>query len=170
MKIRLVVALAGSAIGFALPTVAQQTITPDPQTSEKILAIGKAYDEGENNKDAAAIAALFTEDAVFVTDRGPVNGRQPIEKWYTDLFKGWHPKNHIINFDGNALHLIGTAGNELWATGEWSETGQGETGGPIQVKGYWSTIYTREGDVWKIRMLAWNQTPAPAQTTTPANK
>jgi ketosteroid isomerase-like protein len=39
-----------------------------------------------------AIAALFTEDAVFVTDRGPVNGRQAIEKWYTDLYKGWHPK------------------------------------------------------------------------------
>ena len=58
----------------------------------------------------------------------------------------------------------------MWETGEWSETGQGETGGPIQVKGYWSVIYTREGDVWKIRMLAWNQTPAPAQTTTPANK
>ncbi len=31
---------------------------------KKILAIGKAYDEGENNNDAAAIAALFTEDAV----------------------------------------------------------------------------------------------------------
>jgi hypothetical protein len=28
----------------------------------------------------------------FVTDRGPVNGRQAIEKWYTDLYKGWHPK------------------------------------------------------------------------------
>jgi hypothetical protein len=34
-------------------------------------------------------------------------------------------------FDGNAPHLIGTAGNELWATGEWSDTGQGETGGSL---------------------------------------
>jgi len=33
----------------------------------------------------------------------------------------------MTKWDGNALHLIGTAGNELWATGEWSETGQGKT-------------------------------------------
>jgi uncharacterized protein (TIGR02246 family) len=167
MKIRLLATLVGLAISFALPTFAQQTNAPDPQTSEKILAIGKAYEEAENNNDAAAIAALFTEDAVFVTDRGPANGRQAIEKWYTDLFKGWHPKNLIIKFDGNAPHLIGTAANVLWATGEFSETGQGNTGGPIQLKGYWSAIYIREGDDWKLRMLTTNLTPAPAATPSP---
>jgi uncharacterized protein (TIGR02246 family) len=162
MKIRLLLSLAGSAIGFAVPTFAQRTATPDPQTTQKIFAIGKAYEDGGNNNDATTIAALYTEDAVLVTDRGPVNGRQAIEKWYTDLYKGWHPKNLVIKFDGNAPHLIGTAGNELWATGEWSETGQGETGGPIQIKGYWSAIYIREGDDWKLRMLTTNVTPAPA--------
>ena len=69
------------------------------------------------------------------------------------------PKNRIHKLDGNALHLIGTAGNELWATGEWSETGQGKNGEPIPIKGYWSMIYVREGDDWKIRMQAWNTTP-----------
>jgi ketosteroid isomerase-like protein len=162
MKMHLVT-LVGLAIGFALPTFAQREgAQADPQTTQKILAIGKAYDEGENNNDAAAIAALFTEDAVFVTDRGPVNGRQAIEKWYIDLYQGWHPKNHITKFDGNAPHLIGTAGDELWATGEWSDTGQGKTGDPITIRGYWAAIYNREGDVWKLQMLAWNQTPAPA--------
>jgi ketosteroid isomerase-like protein len=170
MKIRLLFALVGLAISFALPTFAQQKETVDPQTNQKILAIGKAYDEGENANDAAAIAALFTEDAVFVTDRGPVNGRQAIEKLYTDLYKGWHPKNHITKFDGNAPHLIATAGNELWATGEWSETGQGETDGPIPVKGYWAAIYIREGDDWKLRMLAYNITPAPAATPSPTTQ
>jgi hypothetical protein len=49
----------------------QKDALTDPQTTEKILAIGKAYDEGEINSDEAAIAALFTEDAVFVTpERG----------------------------------------------------------------------------------------------------
>ncbi|HYZ71576.1 MAG TPA: DUF4440 domain-containing protein, partial [Chthoniobacterales bacterium] len=126
------------------------------------------------NNNAAAIAALFTDNAVFVTDRGPVNGRQAIEKWYTDLFKGWHPKSHITKFDGSAPHLMGTAANELWATGEWSDTGQGNTGGPIQIKGYWAAIYNREGDDWKLRMLAYNLTPVPAaaasQTASPSNQ
>jgi hypothetical protein len=98
-------ALVGLAISFAVPAFAQQTNTPDPQTTQKTLAIAKAYDEGESNNDAAAIAALFTEDGTFVTDRGPVNGRQAIEKWYTDLYKGWHPKNHVTKFDGNAPHF-----------------------------------------------------------------
>jgi hypothetical protein len=48
--------------------------------------------------------------------------------------------------DGNALHVIGTAGNEFWATGEFTETFQGKTGEPIPIKGHWLTIYVREGD------------------------
>ena len=159
MKKRLVVPLVGLAISFALPTYAQQKDVADPQTTQKILAVGKAIDEGANNNDPAAIAAFFTRNAVFVTTEGPIIGRQAIQKWYTDLFQWWHPKNHISKLDGNAPHLIGTAGNELWVTGEWSETGQGKTGEPLPIKGYWSYIYVREGDDWKIRMSFWNTTP-----------
>ena len=159
MKTRLLGALSGLAISFALPTYAQQKDAADPQTTQKILAIIKALVEGYNNHDAAAIAALYTRDAVLVTDSGPIIGRQAIQKWNTDLYQWWHPKNHIDKVDGNAFHLIGTAGNELWATGEWSETGQGKNGEPISIKGYWATIYVREGDDWKIRMGIWNAAP-----------
>ena len=55
--------------------------------------------------------------------------------------------------------MIGKAGNELWATGEWSETGQGKAGEPIPIKGYWARIFVREGDDWKIRAAAMNTTP-----------
>src|SRR5215469_2368603 len=61
--------------------------------------------------------------------------------------------------DGNAFHLIGIAGNEARATGEWIETGPGKNGELITIKGYWSDIYVREGDDWKIRVTAWNETP-----------
>src|ERR1700732_530314 len=166
MKTRLLGALVGSAISFALPTYAQQKDVADPQTTQKILAISKATSEGQNNHDGAAIATLYTRDAIFVTTEGPITGRQTIQKWYTDLYQWWHPKDHIDKLDGS-VHLIGTAGNELWATGEWSETGQGETGGPIQNKGYWSAIYIREADDWKLRMLTYNITPAPAATPSP---
>ena len=159
MKRRLLVALAGLAIGFAVPTLAQQKDTLDPQTAQKILATGPAWDRGANNHDATAIAALFSEDAVFGTTAGPVNGRQAIEKLFRDLYQGWHPSNHLIKFDGNAPHPLGTAGNEAWATGEWSETGQGPTGEPLPNKGYWLAIFVREGDDWKIRLSAANDTP-----------
>jgi len=41
--------------------------------------------------------------------------------------------------------MIGTAGNEMWANREWSKTGQGKTGGPIQLKGYRQAICIHKG-------------------------
>jgi len=160
MKKRLVVPLVGLAISFALPTYAQQKDVADPQTTQKILALMKAVNEAQDNNDPAARVALYTSDAVFVTpDGGPTIGRQAIQKWFTDVYQWWHPKNSIHKVDGNAPHLIGTAGNEVWATGEWSETGQGKTGELIPIKGHWLCIYVREGDDWKIRLMAGNATP-----------
>jgi hypothetical protein len=57
-------------------------------------------------------------------------------------------------------------GNAVWAVGEWSTTNQGQNG-PFQVTGYWSALFVRDGDDWKIRMSTFNITPppaAPAQT------
>ena len=159
MKKHLVVPLVGLAISFALPIYAQQKDVADPQTTQRILAMGKVNDEATNNNDAAAVAAQYTRDAVFVTTEGPIIGRQAIQKWFSEIYKWWHPKNHIFKLDGNAPHVIGTAGNELWATGEWSETGQGKNGEPITIKGRWSEIYVREADDWKIRMGMFNTTP-----------
>jgi len=137
MRMRSLLTLVGFAISFALPTYAQQKDLADPQTTQKILALMKAVNEAQNNNDPAARVALYTRDAVFVTpDGGPIIGRQAIQKWFTDLYQWWHPKNSIHKVDGDAPHLIGTAGNELWATGEWSETGQGKNGEPIPIKRY----------------------------------
>jgi ketosteroid isomerase-like protein len=118
----------------------------------------KALNEAQNNNDAAAVAAFDTRDAVIVMPEGPIIGRQAIQKWTADLFQRWHPKNHIDKLDGNATHLIDTAGNELWATGEFSETGQGKSGEAIPIKGHWAIIYVREADDWKIRMAIVNTT------------
>jgi len=163
MKIPLVVALVGLAVSLALPTFAQQKETVDPQIIEQLNALGKKMTDALNNNDPAPIAALFTEDAVFLTDRGPVNGREAIAKWWVDNFKEWHHSNHIGKRDPNSPRIIGTAGNEIWANGSWSETVQRQTDEPIQLKGYWSAIYSSatKGEGWKIRMLTSNITASP---------
>jgi uncharacterized protein (TIGR02246 family) len=163
MKIRLVVALVGLAISFALPTFAQQKDTVDPQTIEQIDALAKKFDEAFNNGDAAALAALYTEDAVFVTPEGLVYGREAIEKYWADTFQQGHFSNHLNKADQYSPHMIGTAGDEVWRTGEWSFTVQGKSGDPINLKGYWSAINVREGDTWKTRMLTYNVTPPPSK-------
>jgi ketosteroid isomerase-like protein len=166
MKMRLVVALVGLAIGFAVPAFAQQKDTVDPQIIEQLNALTKKFIEAVDNNDAAAVAALFTEDAVFVTDTGPVYGRDAVEKYWADLFKQFHVSNHVSKDDQYSPHIIGTAGNEVWRNAQWSSTLQGQSGGPIQLKGYWSAIEVREGDAWKHRMLTVNVTPAPAPAQT----
>ena len=169
MKTRLLGVLVGMAISFASPTYAQQKDVADPQTTQKILALCKANDEAHMNNDATAVATLFTRDAVLVPtyDPGPITGRQAIQKYYTDLYQWWHPRNCITKLDENAAHLISTAGNELWATGEWNETGQGKNGEPLPIKGHWACIYVREADDWKIRVDAWNTTPDSGATHPP---
>ena len=63
-------------------------------------------------------------------------------------------------FDGNAFHLLGTDGNTMWATGEYSETVRGENGEPRPVHSYNFWIFVREGEDWKILLDAWGLTPA----------
>jgi ketosteroid isomerase-like protein len=160
MKIRLVVGIVGLAISIVLPALAE-TNTPDPQLREKLIAAIKKHTDALDKNDAAAVAAEFTENAILVTETGPVIGRQAIEKYYEDVFKQIHFSNDLAPVDENSPHIIGTAGNEMWATGAWSATFQGKDWGPKDFKGYWSVI--REGDDWKIRMLSFNTAPAPAK-------
>jgi ketosteroid isomerase-like protein len=176
MKMRLLLTLAGFAISFVLPTFAQQKDAVDPQTRQQIDALDKKIGEAYSKDDAAAVAALFTEDGVLVRPQGTVYGREAIEKLYADTFQKIHLSNDVSKADQNSPHSIGTAGNEIWETGEWSVTLQGQKGPPTQLKGYNAYIDVREGDDWKIRMEIFNVTPAPAPsatpspTTTPSNK
>jgi len=163
MKTRLLGALIGLAISFAVPTFAQQKeATLTEQDSQQLGALGKKWVEAMNNNDAAALAALFAQDAVFVTNTGMVYGREAIVKWYADDFQEWHHSNHVTKGDPNSVRIVGTADNvALASSGEWSETIQGKTGDPIHLEGYWSSICAREGNDWKIRISTFNMIPAP---------
>ena len=163
MKMRSVVALVGLAISFALPALAQQKDTLDPQLRQVADALSKEFDEAYDNNDAAAVAALFTEDAVLVTTQGPIYGREAIEKHYAGVFQKVHFSNHVAKPDQYSPHIVGTTGNELWWNGEWNMTVQGQTGAPVQANGYWTSIVVREGDAWRDRMQIWNIAPAPAK-------
>jgi ketosteroid isomerase-like protein len=136
MKIRLVVALVGLAVSFAVPAFSQQKDAADSQIRQQLDTLGQQYDEAFNNGDAAALAATFTRDAVLVNDTGPVYGREAIGKYYAELFKQVHFSDHICKSDQYSPHIIGTAGNEKWSNGEWSTTIDGQNFGPIHSKGY----------------------------------
>ena len=169
MKMRSVMTLVGLAISFALPTFAQQKDTADPRIVRQhdLLGVPKALDEfGEinrgldeacNRNDAAAVAALFTEDALLVAPDGMFSGRQNIEKRYADTFQRSPIVSFNCSWDRRYLNAIDKA---VWSAGQWTNTFQSQTG-PVFALGYWSVIYVREGDAWKIRMLTLNECPPP---------
>ena len=167
MKMCLLVALAGLAIGFTVPVLAQQKDAVDRQTVHQrdLLGVPNALgefgelvlklDEAYNKNDASAVASLFTEDGVLVAQDGMFYGRSAIEKRYADIFQRWP----IATFSDQRCQL-NAIDNAVWSVGESWSTLQSEAG-PKFVKGYWSAIYVREGDDWKIRMLTISERPQP---------
>jgi uncharacterized protein (TIGR02246 family) len=142
VKMRLLVALIGLAIGFAMPVLAQENDTVDPEVRQQIEAAVMKFDEAFNKHDAAAIAALYTQDTVqvgFWTGEGDtvVSGQQAIEKTYA------------VEFASSPGKLVGklvqmySIGNEMSAIAEWSKDA---------FKGYIVRIYVRDADTWKIRL------------------
>ncbi len=163
MKTRLLVTFAGLATCFAISAQPfSGDLAGDVKALDDLSALSMKYDDAYKEKDATALAALFTEDAVCVTPEGLISGRQAIEKAYSDDLQRWPETSHIYQAD-----QLNAIGNEAWSVGKWWRTLQGENG-PVFVRGYWSALFVREGDGWKVRMMTFNETlpqvrPARAQ-------
>ena len=149
----------------ALPTAAQTVDSGSEQAvRQSIEAICRHWEAGIAKQDPAAVAALFTEDGIFVTPGGVLRDRQQIKTYYEGAFKqGWN--NEVVTLD--ETHL---AGNAAWAFGEYTLSGQGPTE-TLYRAGRWSMVFERDSDGWKIRLLIANvKPPSPAPAAPAASK
>jgi uncharacterized protein (TIGR02246 family) len=151
MNIRLIVALIGLVISFTVPTFAQQKGTIDPKLEQQIRVLAANYDAAINNHDPAAVAALYTQDAVRTTamNDGTFHGRQAIAKAYAKYdFERWQIHNYFTK-----VNRLTVAGNEIRSTGSWSSNffREGDRIHQCNGDGYCSWVIVREGDIWKIR-------------------
>ena len=148
MKIRLLVALTGLVISFAVPTFAQQKDTGDTKIVQQIRAIAIEYANAFNRHDAAGVAALFAEDGVRVSGHGESHGRPAIAKSYAKYeFQDWNCTDLLKRID-----RVLPVGNRVIVQGIWSLTYQ-ELGFAKPTKpddGHFSWVLVREGDTWKI--------------------
>lgn len=162
------IALLVLVISFGLPVSGQEKdLSIDPQIVQQLRTIGKEFDDAFLKGDAAAMAAYYTEDAVLVSDSGPVYGRQAIEKYYAEQFREVRFVRHDTTDDPTSVRRIGTDGNVIWEDGQWSGTLflQGEDCGPHQVRGYFTSINIREGSSWKVLMSTFSTRILPATAT-----
>jgi hypothetical protein len=121
MRIRSLLSLTALVISFAATVIAQQKDIADSQIVQQrdllgdvkavdaFGALGLKLDEAYNKNDAAAVAALFTEDGVLLAPDGMFSGRQDIEKRYADAFQ----RSPISDFNSRRerryLNAIGRA-------------------------------------------------------------
>jgi uncharacterized protein (TIGR02246 family) len=148
MKMRLLVALTGLVISFAVPTFAQQKDTGDPKMDQQIRALAVEYVNAFNRHDAAAVAALFAGDAVRVSGAGESHGQPAIAKSFARYeFQWWNCTDLLKRID-----RVLTVGNKVIAQGIWSLTYQdlGATKPNKPDQGHFSWVLVREGDTWKI--------------------
>jgi hypothetical protein len=147
MKIYLVVALAGLAISYAVPTLAQQKDTVDPKIELQIRVLAAKYDEAINRHDSIAIAALYTADGVRASDWGTFRGRQSVEKSYREYdFRRWPVSNFLTT-----VNRVLMVRNEVRSIGRWSGVFVNHSGGHDNDEGFYSWFLVREGDNWRIR-------------------
>jgi ketosteroid isomerase-like protein len=135
MKVRLVDTLVGLAISFAVPAFAQDKDTVDPEVRQQIEAIYMTNVDAHNKHEAAAVAALYTEDAVQVraweSEGGLATGQQAIEKRFAVELAS-SPGEYI-----DKLVQVYPVGDEICAISQWSwEVG----------KGYYARIFNRKRD------------------------
>jgi uncharacterized protein (TIGR02246 family) len=149
---QLVVLASALALGWVVPAIAQTASEADAQSAgESVLA---AWNRTALAKDAAAHAALYTEDAIQVTPFGLVSGRPAIEKNLEAAFKNWTPNPSTLE----TVSML--APNVMVRAGTWNATVTMPTG-PTPVHGYWSDVDVRDGEGWKIRQETWNLVPPP---------
>jgi uncharacterized protein (TIGR02246 family) len=131
------------AIGLSMPAMAQHLSDRDAwQAGESVV---QAFNRASQAKDAVGLAALYSEDVIYVTPDGPIYGRAAVQEQYAADFKSF-------TLEPSKLDRVAMIGDTVRVrNGSWSGVFQGPDG-PVHLKGYWSTTDVREGGTWKIRM------------------
>ena len=146
MKLGLLSVLAGLAIGFAVPSIAQEQNAVDPEVRQQIEALITKQDEAFNKNDAAGCTAEYTQDAIEVwsweTAGGAAISQQAIEIRAAVRLK-LNPAKRV-----RELVQVYPVGDQICAISEFDH--------PFGKKSHCVEIYVRELDEWKVRMAYWN--------------
>lgn len=105
-----------------------------------------------NGGDAAAVAALYTEDAtVLPHTHAVVKGTAAIADFWAGLISAG-VKDHGIE-----LREVEEEGNLAFSSGKWSATGLAEDGKAVRFEGTIVTIFRKQDDgSWKLCLHTWN--------------
>ena len=136
-----ILALAGLAIAFALPGLAQEQDEVDSEVRQQIEAVTKRREEAYNKHDAAAWSAFYTQDAIDVwtwEPDGAAVGLPAIVKRYEAEFASYPAPQSF------KILRVYAIGDEICAVMEYKHH--------MHAKGHDLVIYVRDAGDWKVRL------------------
>jgi uncharacterized protein (TIGR02246 family) len=142
---------ASLALLFALAACQPQATAPDTAADEAaIQAVAENWPKAYNDKNADALAALYTEDARTYPPGGPmISGRAAIREFFAaDVASNWAPTT--VAHEESVI-----AGDWAWRTGTWSAA----TTPPLT--GKYAEVWRRTAEGWRIHRDIWNADAAP---------
>jgi uncharacterized protein (TIGR02246 family) len=108
------------------------------------------YVEAYHQNDAAAMAAVYADDAILLLPNDIIRGRKGIEKFWEAVFKG-SKKDAVITpielfGSGDTIDEVGNHTTKVIKTGQE----------PIELKGRYIVIYKQTASGWMIYSHIWN--------------
>ena len=123
-----------------------------------IRAIQDAWYKAYNGGDGAAIAALYTEDAVLSPPNNPaVRGGASIHEFFVKDATDFATTGSTAT--QGATSDVGTSGDLGWQWGTFTITDK--SGATVQT-GKFTTLFQRKDGKWRIFRDTWNSDNAPA--------
>lgn len=127
------------------------------QVRPLIAEANTKFGEGFQQGDAAAVAALYTEDATLLPPNlGALRGRQGIETFWSGAMQMGIKKVDLSTVDLMAM------GDFVCEIGNYHLTIQPPEQDPLEDNGKYLVIWKQEEGVWKLHADIWN-TSLPAQ-------
>ena len=144
-------------IGLATSAIGQQNV---PQTDQEAAReVHMQFTTAFNRQDAAALAALFSEDGIRITPQGIIQGRDAIHK---DSDKRFQSRFHDLSITPLIVRALS---DSIWEAGEWTMKI-----GDQPVRGYFAMTLVRDGNSFKIRDDTFNIAPPSSSGQQPASK
>ena len=146
--------MSAAAVGHGGDALAQQTSAAGrPDVDQAVKAFITKYLDAYNRKDAAGVAALYTEDGLLVPPGPITTGKQNIEKAWRAVFDAGRTG---LRYD---IHQVQAEGNIVWSVGQFTVMVPDESGVLQERQGNFANVYQWEGDVLKFRVHAFSFLP-----------
>jgi uncharacterized protein (TIGR02246 family) len=119
----------------------QQSTRPNGEEG-RIIALESAWDQAEQNKDAAALANLLADNIVYVDYDGSISTKQQ----FLAEVKSTDVTGEQINNEGVTVRLYGN--NVAVSTGIYRDKGM-EKGKPFSRRGRFTNVWLNQNGKWE---------------------